>query len=146
MDIRIDAHIPEKYIESSAQRIDAYKKIAAIETPEDKIEMIDELIDRYGEPPKSVTGLIEAALLRNTAAALGITEIQQRKENLFFYIENPKPEQISGLSRTFKGRILFNSLAKPYISVRVRLEKGQRPEILMKDVLDEMKSAGKIMN
>ena len=64
MDIRIDAHIPEKYIESSAQRIDAYKKIAAIETPEDKIEMIDELIDRYGEPPKSVTGLIEAALLR----------------------------------------------------------------------------------
>lgn len=41
------------------------------------------LIDRYGEPPKSVTGLIEAALLRNTAAALGITEIQQRKENLF---------------------------------------------------------------
>lgn len=45
--------------------------------------MIDELIDRYGEPPKSVTGLIEAALLRNTAAALGITEIQQRKENLF---------------------------------------------------------------
>lgn len=144
VDIRIDAHIPEKYIESSAQRIDAYKKIAAIETPEDKIEMIDELIDRYGEPPKSVTGLIEAALLRNTAAALGITEIQQRKENLFFYIENPKPEQISGLSRTFKGRILFNSLAKPYISVR--LEKGQRPEILMKDVLDEMKSAGKIMN
>lgn len=139
VDIRIDAHIPEKYIESTAQRIDVYKKIAAIETPEDRMEMLDELIDRYGDPPKAVTGLLDAALLRNTAASLGITEIQQRKENLFFYISSPKPEQISALSSGFKGRILFNSLAKPYISVK--LAAGQPPEKLMEEVLRTMKNA-----
>lgn len=141
VDIRIDAHIPEKYIESTSQRIDVYKKIAAIETPEDKMEMLDELIDRYGDPPKAVTGLLDAALLRNTAAALGISEIQQRKENLFFYISGPKPEQISALSSAFRGRILFNSLEKPYISVK--LAAAQTPEKLMEEVLRTMKEAGK---
>ena len=63
VDIQTDAHIPEKYIESLSQRLDIYKKIAAIENEDDKSEMIDELIDRYGDPPKSVIGLIDACLL-----------------------------------------------------------------------------------
>lgn len=139
VDIHINAHIPEKYIESNSQRIDVYKKIAAIETPEDKADMLDELIDRYGEPPASVTGLIDTALLRNTAASLGISEIRQQKENLIFYTANPLPEQISALSKAYKGRILFNSLSKPYISVK--LASGQKPESLMAEVLENMKNA-----
>ena len=116
VDIQIDAHIPENYIESLAQRLDIYKKIAAVQNEEDKMEMIDELIDRYGDPPKSVEGLINASLLRNTAASLGITEIQQRKENMIFYIERPSPEQIDAISSAYKGRVAFNCLSKPYIS------------------------------
>lgn len=139
VDIQIDAHIPENYIESLAQRLDIYKKIAAVENEEDKMEMIDELIDRYGDPPKSVEGLINASLLRNTAAGLGITEIQQRKGNMFFYIERPSPEQINAISSAYKGRVAFNCLSKPFISVK--LEKGQKPEILMESVLAVMKNA-----
>lgn len=139
VDIRIDAHIPEKYIESTSQRIDIYKKIAAIENEDDKLELLDELIDRYGEPPKSVVGLVEAALLRNSAALLGITEIQQKKDSMYFYVTHPKPEQIAALSSGFKGRILFNSLSKPYIAVK--LKGGERPEILMRAVIETMRSA-----
>lgn len=138
VDIQIDAHIPENYIESLAQRLDMYKKIAAVENEEEKMEMIDELIDRYGDPPKSVEGLINASLLRNTAASLGITEIQQRKENMFFYIEQPSPEQINAISSAYKGRVTFNCLSKPYISVK--LDKGQKPEQLMESVLSIMKN------
>lgn len=138
VDIQIDAHIPENYIESLAQRLDMYKKIAAVENEEEKMEMIDELIDRYGDPPKSVEGLINASLLRNTAASLGITEIQQRKENMFFYIEQPSPEQINAISAAYKGRVTFNCLSKPYISVK--LDKGQKPEKLMESVLSIMKN------
>lgn len=136
VDIQIDAHIPEDYIESLAQRIDMYKKIAAVETAEDKLEMIDELIDRYGEPPESVEGLIDASLLRNTASNLGITEIQQRKESLFFYISEMSMEQINSVSDAFKGRIIFNSLSKPYICVK--LKNNERPERLMKNVLEAL--------
>ncbi|MDE7137250.1 MAG: transcription-repair coupling factor, partial [Ruminococcus sp.] len=62
IDIQIDAHIPEKYISSLNQRIDIYRKIMIVNNKEDKADLIDELIDRYGEPPKSVLGLIEVSL------------------------------------------------------------------------------------
>ena len=141
VDIQIDAHIPENYIESLSQRLDVYKKIAAIQTEEDKMDVIDELIDRYGEPPKSVAGLAEASLLRNMASGMGITEIQQRNGSMFFYTEHPDMKQINALSKQFRGRILFNSLSKPYISVK--MEKGVRPEALMRLVLDVMAEAVK---
>ena len=136
VDIQTDAHIPEKYIESLSQRLDIYKKIAAIENEDDKSEMIDELIDRYGDPPKSVIGLIDAALLRNTAANLGITEIKQNRDRLFFYIQHPSPEQINSVSAAYKGRVMFNSLSKPYISIKINPR--ENPEELMKNVLGIM--------
>jgi len=139
VDIQINAHIPEDYIESLAQRIDAYKKIAVISTKEDSIELIDEFIDRYGDPPKAILGLISVSLLRNTAAKLGITEITQRNGNLLFYTVSPEMSQIKALSAAYKGRVMFNSLAKPYISVK--LEKNQKPEKLIEDVIEIMRSS-----
>lgn len=134
VDIQIDAHIPEEYIESLSQRIDIYKKIACVETHEDKLEMIDELIDRFGEPPKSVLGLIDASLLRNTASSLGITEIQQKKGSLLFYVDILSMPQINAVSSSYKGRVLFNNLSKSYISIK--LAKGQTPTELMSEALN----------
>ena len=139
VDIQIDAHIPEEYIESMAQRIDAYKKIAVISTKEDSQDLIDEFIDRYGDPPKAILGLIEVSLIRNSAARLGITEISQRNGNLLFYTASPEMSQIKALSANYKGRVLFNSLAKPYISVK--LEKMQKPEKLIAEVIEIMNNA-----
>ena len=89
VDLQMEAHIPETYIESLSQRLDIYRKIAAITTEEDQSELLDELIGRYGEPPKAILGLLTVALLRNRAAQLGITEITQRNQTLYFYIEHP---------------------------------------------------------
>lgn len=139
VDIQIDAHIPENYIESLSQRIDTYKKIAVIETPEESMELIDEFIDRYGEPPKAILGLVSVALLRNTAAKLGITEISQRNGCVLFYIASPEMSQIKALSSSFKGRVLFNSLSKPYISVKLLPQ--QKPEQLIDDVIQIMTEA-----
>ena len=121
------------------QRIDAYKKIAIVQTQEDSEELIDEFIDRYGEPPKAIIGLINISLLRNTAARLGITEISQRNGCLLFYIASPEMSQIKALSANFKGRVMFNSLAKPYISIK--LLPHQKPELLISDVIDIMNKA-----
>ena len=134
VDVQIDAHIPEKYIESLAQRLDVYRKIASVATKAESMDLLDELIDRYGEPPKAIIGLVNVALMRNTASALGITEITQRGENLLFYIKAPSMEQISRLSGAYKGRVLFNCLDKPYISLKL----GAKEKIsdLMQAVLD----------
>ena len=63
VDVQMEAHIPETYIESLSQRLDIYRKIAAITTEEDQSELLDELIDRYGEPPKAILGLLTVALM-----------------------------------------------------------------------------------
>lgn len=54
MDIDLDAYIPASYILNESQKLDIYKRIACIETEEEGAEMLDELIDRFGDPPKSV--------------------------------------------------------------------------------------------
>lgn len=136
VDVRLEAHIPERYIESLAQRIDVYRKIAAVRTKEDGMDVIDELIDRYGEPPKSVLGLVDVSLLRNMAAGLGITEISQRNDSLLFFVTNPDMQRISRLSGTLKGRVLFSSVQRPYISVR--LLKNQPPIDAMREVLNSL--------
>lgn len=139
VDIQIDAHIPENYIESLPQRIDAYKKIAVINTKEESMDLIDEFVDRYGDPPDAIVGLINVSLLRNTAAKLGITKISQRNNCLLFYITSPEISQIKALSENFKGRVLFNSLTDSYISVR--LEQRQKPEQLIGEVIEIMNKA-----
>lgn len=82
VDITVDAFLPEEYIPDAAGRIEAYKRIAAIETTSDAEDVLDELIDRYGSPPKSVQGLVDVSLVRVTAARVGIAEIVQRGDQL----------------------------------------------------------------
>ena len=133
VDIQIEAHIPEKYIPSLAQRIDIYKKIAAIRTEEDWSDTMDELCDRFGEPPRSVAGLLDVALIRSRAAALGIREIDQRVGSLLFYSDRIDRSDLLALTRALPGRVLMNAGAKPYLTVR--LQKGQEPLDGIREVL-----------
>ncbi|MFR6378677.1 MAG: TRCF domain-containing protein [Evtepia sp.] len=81
-DFAVPAAIPEKYIPAPEQRMDLYRRMARVRTQEEGDDIIDELIDRYGEPPKSVTNLIAIALLRARAAALGMTELAQKENSV----------------------------------------------------------------
>ncbi|MBP5582318.1 MAG: transcription-repair coupling factor, partial [Ruminococcus sp.] len=134
VDIQIDAHIPEKYIPSLNQRIDMYRKIMLVNEDSDKSDLIDELIDRYGDPPKSVVGLIDVSLLRNKAAHLGITEISQKNGAMYFYTEYLVPDQIVGLQQAYKGRIAFNGAGKSYVSVKISPK--VRPFDMMRDTVE----------
>ena len=137
IDIAIDAYIPERYIESLPQRIDAYRKIALVVTEEDSRDVVDEFIDRYGDPPKAVMGLINVALMRNSASALGIKEIRQAGESVYFYVDSPEVTQITALMKKYKSRVKFNDKQKPYIAVT--LTKHQKPSVLMNEVIGVMK-------
>ena len=139
VDIQIDAHIPEKYIVSLNQRLDVYRKIMFVVKDDDKFDLIDELIDRYGEPPKAVLGLIEVSLLRNKAARLGITEISQKNAQMYFYTEYLTVEQIEALSAAYKGKITFNGFGKSYVSVKINPK--TLPFDMMKEVVDIVEKA-----
>lgn len=139
VDVSIDAYIPEEYIESLPQRIDAYRKIASIVTEDDSADVIDELIDRFGDPPKCVMGLINVALVRNQASRLKITEISQRGDNVIFYITQPEIEHIQALSQKYGQRIKFTDGLKPNFAIK--LEKKQKASDLMTEAVKTMTSA-----
>ena len=123
IDIMADAYIPETYIESSSLRIDAYRKIASIQTEEDSRDVVDEFIDRYGDPPKPVMGLVNIALVRNSAAALGIREITQRGEKAIFYMKSLSPECAPRLYDKYGSRLKFIQGDKPGFSIDLSAKK-----------------------
>ena len=119
VDIQIDAFIPESYISSYPQRIAIYKRIADIHTDEDASDVLDELIDRYGEPPKCVLGLIKVSLLRNFASDSNIYEITQKGNSLLLYVKEIDKDILARLS-VMKGRVMANASTRPYYSVRLK--------------------------
>ena len=125
VDITVDAYIPETYIPDLAGRIEAYKRIAAIQSAEDTSDVLDELIDRYGEPPDSVNGLLDVSLVRVTAANAGFTEITQRGDMLLLYSEALDVEKMRPLLAALPGRVMMNTKARPYVAVRVA--SGEKP-------------------
>ena len=141
IDVQIDAHIPDDYIVSVPQRLAIYRRIAAIRTNDDAMDVTDELIDRFGEPPESVLGLVEVSLLRNTAAQLGIYEIGQRGDNLLLYSNEIDMKCVSRLSQVMRGKVLVSAGSKAYISVKVPI--GQRNISVLKESLMIMTSEKK---
>ena len=87
-DITVAAYIPESYVPSARQRMDLYRRIAALRTPEDESELTDELLDRYGDVPPPVTALLRVALLRAAAMDCGVTDITQKGRQLVFSFDD----------------------------------------------------------
>ena len=125
IDVKTDAFIPETYIQSPAQRISCYKRIAEIRNEEDALDVTDELIDRYGEPPAPVTGLIKAAEVRNMAHSAGIKEILQDGGVLKIFADTPDMEGVSRAVGKLGDRVSLNFTTKSAISVK--LIKGEEP-------------------
>ena len=82
IDMKVSAHIPEEYISSSAQRMEMYKKISLILSPEDQMDVLDEITDRFGEPPRQVERLLEVALMKAIAERMGIPRIEAKDSQL----------------------------------------------------------------
>ncbi len=118
IDIAVAAHIPEDYIENLSDRLDAYRRIADIKTKEDSLDVIDEFLDRYGDLPKSVMGLVDIAMIRNKAINMGIYEIKQNENNILLYIDSIKREEVGILISKLKGQAMLSATQKPYIAVR----------------------------
>ena len=133
VDINADAYLPEKYIPDAAGRIEAYKRIAAIETADDATDVLDELIDRYGDPPRSVQGLVDISLIRVTAARAGINEIAQKGDALLLYTDVIGPNQLKPLVEAMPHRVLYSALGRPAISLHVA--RGEDPLTILRDAV-----------
>ena len=135
-DLAVAANIPERYIESSEQRMDIYRRIALIRTEEEADDLTDELIDRFGETPPGVNALIHVALLRGEAGRAGITDIAQKNGCLRYTVADFDMEKVSAL------------YARPEYNKRLRVEAGSKPCLSVKilnkaRVIDEARQFAK---
>ena len=126
-DLLVSASLPQNYVPDSGQRVDLYRRIALIRSRDDYDDMVDEMLDRYGDVPKQAMNLLEIALLRAHAGQCGISEINQRDGRLMFSF-SPRDIAIAGIlcsHPSFKGRMLLSAGAAPYLSLM--MGKTQNP-------------------
>lgn len=117
IDLDIDAYIPERYIKNEFQKLDIYKRIAGIENEEEYDEMLEELMDRFGEPPKAVQNLLKVANLKAMAHQAWLTEVAQKGDAIRFTLfERAKvdPLKIELLVKENRGRLKFTVDTNPY--------------------------------
>ncbi len=147
MDISVNAYIPESYIASAEQRIAMYKKISAIETEDDELEISDELIDRYGDMPKPVTNIITVASLKILARECGCYEITQRQGRLTLKFDDGvlMPETVFGIDREYRGRVKAMSGDTPAIALTLTERDGNILEFVKKllILIKELQNADK---
>ena len=120
-DLAVSANIPDSYVKSPEQRMDIYRRIALIRTEEEADDIIDELCDRFGDPPSSVNTLVQVALLRGEASQCGIGDIAQKGGFVRFVFTEFNFEHISALyaQDTWKGRIKVEAGGKPAVALKL---------------------------
>ncbi len=122
-DLTVSAHIPERYVSSAEQRMDLYRRIAAIGTAEDSAELLDEMLDRFGEVPKPVLSLLDVALLRAAAAQEGICDITQKEQKLICSftdaVDVPALMAVCSMG-AWSRKVLLSAGEKPKLTVHLQ--------------------------
>ena len=113
-DLNVTANVSQDYVSRGEERMDLYRRMAAIRSQADADDLLDEIIDRYGEPPKGVLNLIDIALLRAEAKKIGITDIRQKASDVMLTMAEMDFEGISAICADpdYKNRLFFVATAK----------------------------------
>ncbi len=113
-DLNVTAHVDKLYVTRGEERMDLYRRMAAIRTQEDADDLLDEIVDRYGEPPKGVLNLIDIALLRAKARNLGIQDIKQKAGDVLFTLHNLNFDAVGAICADpdYRTRVTFLPNAK----------------------------------
>lgn len=117
IDLDMDAYIPDRYIPNEFQKLDIYKRIASIENQEEYEDMLEELMDRFGEPGKAVLNLLAIANLKALAHGAYMTEIKETGETIrltMYQKAKINPAGIPPLLEEYKGRLTFRAEENPY--------------------------------
>jgi transcription-repair coupling factor (superfamily II helicase) len=125
IDLPVDAYIPAAYIQDEHQKLDIYKRIAAIADEKEAEEMVDELVDRFGDPPRAVQNLIRVALLKMMAHRVFITEMKLAGAEVKISMYERAAIQVNGIpdlldQEKYRNRLLFRAAGSPHFIYRIK--------------------------
>ncbi len=140
VDVNVDAFIPASYIPNEYQKLDIYKRIASIENEEEMDDMMEELIDRFGDVPRKVQQLLSIALLKALAHSVYVIAVEQ-KGDVFKFVMYEKAkvnvQRIPMLIEKYKGNLKFTVDTNPYFTYQ---KKGRNKKEKDEDVIDLVKN------
>lgn len=126
IDLNIDAFIPERYIPNEYQKLDIYKRIAGIENDEEYEDILEELMDRFAEPPKPVINLLGIARVKALAHQADIVEVKQRDDTIKLTMHERaglNPAKIPELLKRFEDQLTFKIESNPFFLYKTQKKK-----------------------
>ena len=138
IDINVSSYIPDDYIENSSQKIEIYQNIALCRNEEDIQNVIDEIIDRYGQMPEEVNNLLEIARIKELAKKAFVTKISERRDSIVFNFDanNFNLDVVDKLIKTYRNQIKFSPGKEPYITYKVQ---ENSDAVIIKKIKDFLK-------
>ena len=120
IDLNVTCYIPDEYIPDSAQKIEIYQDIALCKNEEDIQNVIDEMIDRFGNMPNQIENLIDISRIKMLCKKLEISRVQSRRDGIVFTFDNPNPNiDILKIIQDYKNRLSFTQGIKPQIMLKL---------------------------
>lgn len=125
IDLDISSYIPDEYISDSNQKIEVYQNIALCKNEDDILNIIDEIIDRFGNMPQELENLIDIARIKYLSKQINITKISSKKITnnkttvVFTFDQNSLEVEISELIKKYGNRVKFSAGIKPMITLEI---------------------------
>ena len=141
VDIKVDAFISEHYIEDEIQKIEVYKKIAAIENIDDYNDIEEELNDRYSKMPESVRNLMDIAYIKNKAKTVFIEEIKEMPKVIIFKFAQGESDYSNiyvNLIKKYKDIVVLKFGLEPYFAFKIKGIKKENKLEFLKEVVDDI--------
>lgn len=147
VELMITANIPNWYIENETLKLQMYKKIAGVRTEADEDEIIDELMDRFGDVPRETLNLIRISRIRSLAEDLSVTRIheQQGKVIVTFAEKNPlNGYALMNVNDAFGQKAFVHGGKEPFIRLTVKPADKLRDTVKLLQILEDQKSSAKV--
>ena len=138
IEVKADAYLPAEYVSSDVMRVEMYKKIAGIDSPDARADLIEELIDRFGDPTRPVMNLIDIAHLKSLCSRIGIDLVSGKRDTLEFRFSVMADLDVVRLLKAlepFKKNLRFTPSNPPTL---LYFEAGKKPDQLLKGAVEVM--------
>lgn len=125
IDLNISSYIPDEYISDASQKIEIYQDIALCRTEEDIANIVDELIDRYGNMPTEVENLLEIVRIKEMCRKANIVKLSKKNGAFVFYFDSSKFDfsVVDGLIKEYGNMVSFSPGKEPYVTLRSKAVK-----------------------
>ncbi|MDI3481210.1 MAG: hypothetical protein PWQ97_865 [Tepidanaerobacteraceae bacterium] len=141
IDLSVSAYIPDDYVKNTTQKMEIYRRIAAVETVDEASDLEEEIEDRFGDIPEPARNLIQISRIKVLARKLKITSITQQGEIVRFQFRDSQtlsPEMLLKLSEAFQKQLIFANGSVPAINFKTRGMDGYKLLARIEKILDEM--------